>query len=172
MNPTPEEDIMRQRSHPSAIVLATLLACLLFATDRASADRVTVIVSANVTHVHEEVKVIGLAVSLINDQNLVVAFGWKGSTPVDRSLQEDLEIVVVQVPPFDPSGGTEGKTLMDATTYRIAVLLVGPDKSTGCEANVVYPATKPNHFPHCNAAFSKMKTYEAQEGPISDLIPE
>ena len=73
MNPTPEEDTMRQRSHPSAIVLATLLACLLFATDRASADGVTVIVPVNVTHLHEEVSSVIVYISFISDQGIQVA---------------------------------------------------------------------------------------------------
>ena len=161
MNPTPEEDIMRQRSHRSAIVLATLLACLLFASDSARADGVTVIVPVNVTQLHEEVNLVYVQVSFINDQGLQVGIGFEARPSVDRSLQEDVEIVVNRAP---------NQNIMDATTYRIVLTLSYPDDPRPCEANKIY--TRQTHQHCAYELFSKMQTYEPQEGLISDLIPE
>ena len=161
MNPTPEEDTMRQRSHPSAIVLATLLACLLFATDRASADGVTVIVPVNVTHLHEEVSEVIVIISFISDQGIQVAYGNGTRTPVDHSVQEDVEVFVIPT--------NANTNIMDATTYTISLFLRHADNPRSCEANKVYTDT---NLLHCNAHFSKIQTYEAQEGPISDLVPQ
>ncbi len=166
MNPTLAEDIMRKRAHRSVIVLATLLAWLLVTPDSASADGVTVIVPVNVTHLHEEVTEVRVIVSFINDQGSQVAGGSVSRPPVDRSLQEDVEIVVHQNP---------NKKIMDAMTYQISLALETTNHPTApCTPNKVYTTQSGGgNFLHCtNAAFSTMQTYEAQEGPMSDLVPQ
>ena len=143
----------------------TSLTCLLFATDRASADGVTVIVPVNVTHLHEEVTIVRVQVLFRNDQGVRVGYGIVSRPPVDRSLQEDVEIVVSQ---------SSSENIMDATTYQIALKLqTTTHPSAPCTPNKVYTTQGGNNYLHCtNAAFSTMQTYEAQEGPMSDLVPQ
>ena len=169
MNPTLAEDIMRQRAHRSVIVLATLLAWLLVTPDRASAaNKVTVVVPVNLANFHEAVQGIKLKVQFYNDQGVEVGAGASYWHPndVDGLFRSDEWSV-----PVHPVFG-QTNSIFDATTYKISLSLNNATSGKYCEPNVVVdPATDPD-YAHCNGRFSELQTYEAQEGPISDLIPE
>jgi len=170
MNPTLEENIIRQRAHRSAIVLATLLTCLLFVTDRASAaNSVTVVVPANLAHLHEDVAGTKVIVRFYNDQGVVVGQGAQVSSATDGFFEFSISV--------RPIGSIQTNSIFDATTYKISLALKTIDANVSginvfCEANVVVdPATDPN-LAHCNGPFSKVQWYVIQEGPISNLIPD
>jgi hypothetical protein len=189
MNPTPEEDTMRQRSHPSAIVLATLLACLLFATDRASAEEgITVIVPVNVTNLHEHVVEVQVFVYLKqlqpNNYYQRTGSGYTTVPVVNHSVQQDVEVLVT---PFSISqSNITNVNMFAAEQYYIFLTLHAVDPTSAPQPGGATPCfindseINYNAEPHlsnstsdrCRQGWNLMQTYSALEGPISDLIPE
>ena len=193
MNPILAEDSMRKNSHRSAIMLVTALACLLVAAGRANAG-ITVIVPVNVTNLHQEV-IGGRVIVLFFDSALpaesatvsgspelghpgaVVGWGYSHLGVVDRSFVGNWAVEVEQ-----PTSATfilpglyippqQDRSIFDTTHYRISLRLVtAQDGQTApCEPNRDYGNSMP---PHCNQSAYAMRTYEIQEGPISDLVPQ
>jgi hypothetical protein len=193
MNPILAEDIMRQRAHRSVIVLATLLTWLLVTPDRASAlDGITVVVPVNVTGLHEEVTSARMVVyffdsasqtntaSELGHPGAVVGGGSATGTVVDRSFVGDWEVEVNEPTPstFTPyglyiTGAVPDLSIFNATHYRISLRLVTAQDSgpiEHCEPNRNYENIAAQA--HCNQSAYIMETYEIQEGPITDLIPQ
>tara|TARA_B100000809_G_scaffold198017_1_gene197739 strand:- start:311 stop:859 length:549 start_codon:yes stop_codon:yes gene_type:complete len=182
MNPTLAEDIMRKNSHRSAIVLATLLAWLLVTPDRASAppawavsDATTVVVPVNVTNLHEDVIRLGTWVrffdsevsGMLGNPGKIVGGGNTISEPVNRSVVEDMQVVVY--PSTQPNNESN---IFNATHYRIELKLftrADDESMQWCLPNE--DRLGPN-FSHCQESGFLMQTYEAQEGPMSDLVPQ
>ena len=176
MNPILAEDIMRKRAHRSVIVLVTALACLLFTTDRASAvDGITVVVPVNVTNLHEDVITFGTWVRFFDSEvsgysgnpGKIVGGGNTMSEPVNRSVVEDMQVVVYPV-----NLPNNESNIFNATHYRIELRLYtrADDESMQyCPPNE--DSLSPN-FSHCQESGFLMQTYEAQEGPMSDLVPQ
>ena len=168
MNPILAEDIMRQRVHRSAIMLATLLAWLLFTTNRASADFITVTVPVNVTTLHSDVTEVRVGLTLTGPKPSggTTSINTAVNVPVvDRSVQEVVEITI----PIDIFGG--GAINLDS--YEIILSLVSA--AGKCRANNPYTAAHladDIRFDHCRQGWNMMQTYEPPAGPMSDLIPE
>ena len=162
MNPTLTEDIMRQRAHSSAIMLATLLTCLFVATNRASAaDGITVIVPLNVTNLHEDIEKVYTRVSFFHLNaagSQRVGMGQTFMTVVDRSaVEQDNEVHVISL----------DQNFLNAETYSIELLLWISGATQACNPDYEYAS---DHV--CGDEKFTMKTYAPVEGPISDLIPE
>ena len=180
---------MRKNPHRSAIMLVTALACLLVAAGRANAG-MTVIVPVNVTGLHEEViegRVVVLFFDSASQTNTVAELGhpgavvgW-GSEPlevVDHSFVGDWEVEVEQptISTFLPTGlfvspAVTDLSIFNATHYSISLRLVTAQDSGAsarCEPNRNLNTTAA----HCNQSAYAMETYEIQEGPISDLVPQ
>jgi hypothetical protein len=175
-------------------MLATLLAWLLITSDRASAlDGITVVVPVNVTGLHEEVTAGRVVVyffdsasqtntvSELGHPGAVVGWGAATGTVVDRSFGGDWEIEVNEPTPSTflvnglyISGAVTDLSIFNATHYRISLGLVTAQDSgphAHCEPNRDYEnISAPS--PHCDQSAYTMETYEIQEGPISDLIPQ
>jgi hypothetical protein len=161
------EDIMRQRSHRSAIMLATALACLLFTADRASADAITVTVPVNVTNLNSAVTDVRVTVTLTGPKpaggNLSI--NHHETVPVvDRAVQEDVEITCLL--------HHYGANALNIESYVVSLWLVSA--SGRCRANDPY-TTSPfvgTKYDHCRQGWNMMQTYAPLVGPMSDLIPE
>jgi hypothetical protein len=170
MNPTLAEDIMRKRVHRSAIMLATALACLLFTTNRASADAMTVTVPVNVTNLNSAVTDIKVRVMLygLNAAGVNHALNAVEWVPVvDRAVQEDVEI--------NCNLNSFGANALNIESYVVSLWLKSASAgATACEANNPYTAAHlaDTQHDHCRQGWNMMQTYEPLMGLIPDLIPE
>jgi hypothetical protein len=166
MNPILAEDIMRKRAHRSVIVLATALACLLFVTDRASADGITIVVPVNMTNLHEDIGRIAILGFLRHGAQIVASAQPQFVNVVDRSVQEDVELSIS----FD------NVNAFNADTYHIKMHLGmmsgGSVLDTYCQPNNLYESTPSGSLDHCKNGVTVMQTYAPLTGPISDLTPE
>ena len=171
MNPTLAEDIMRKRVHRSAIMLATALACLLFTTNRASADAMTVTVPVNVTNLNSAVTDIKVRVTLYGlsaaGGNLNTNQDSEWVPVVDRAVQEDMEINCIL--------NSFGANALNIESYAVSLGLKSASAGgIACEANNPYTAAHQagTEYDHCRQGWNMMQTYEPPAGPMSDLIPE
>ena len=171
-------------------MLVTALACLLVAAGRTNAG-MTVIVPVNVTGLHEEViegRVVVYFFDSASQTNTATTQGHPGalvgwaSEPlgvVDRSFVGDWEVEVEEptISAFLPTGlyvnpAVTDLSIFNATHYSISLRLLtaqdtGGGGYTSCEPNINFPGGQ-----ICNHSAYTMETYEMQEGPISDLIPQ
>ena len=162
MNPILAEDIMRQRAHRSVIVLATLLTCLLFVTDRASADGITVIVPVNMTNLHEDIQKLYIIGYLKIDQSPApVASATEWVNVVDRSVQQDVELSI----------SMDNANAWNVDTYIITMLFGMIGGGNACIPNNLHEDGGAS-YDHCKENRTLMQTYAPIEGPISDLTPE
>ena len=172
MNPILAEDIMRKRAHRSVIVLVTALACLLFTTDRASAvDGITVVVPVNVTNLHEDVIRFGTWVRFFDSEvsgccghpGKLLGGGITTREPVNRSVVEDVQVWIL---PNNESN------IFNATHYRIELRLYTRADDESMQWCLPNEDSLIPIYSHCQESGFLMQTYEAQEGPMSDLVPQ
>ncbi len=169
---------MRKRAHRSVIVLVTALACLLFTTDRASAvDGITVVVPVNVTNLHEDVIRFGTWVRFFDSEvsgccghpGKILGGGITTREPVNRSVVEDVQ---VWVSPTGAAATGNESNIFNATHYRIELRLYTRADDESMQWCLPNEDSLSLNFSHCQESGFLMQTYEAQEGPMSDLVPQ